>query len=222
LSWDPTWEEVFRTRGWSRYPLEALISFVARHYFKAANRRELRFLELGCGEGNNLWFLAREGFTAYGVDGSSTAIGKARTRLEAEGLSAHLQVGDVLNLDQLYAGARFDAVINAGCLQHNTVASVEKILSQIAALLEPGGRIFSTMIAAGSFGDQLGDRIEDGTYANIREGSFKGLGLCHFFTLDEIAELFSEFSELQIESLKTTTNNRTQEYTHWIVEGLKP
>jgi SAM-dependent methyltransferase len=221
MSWDSKWEEVFRTRGWSRYPLEALVRFTARHYYRASNRRSVSFLELGCGEGNNLWFLAREGFAAHGIDGSPTAIRKAEQRLSAEGLEAHVKVGDVVKLADLYPNLRFDAVINAGCLQHNTMQAVKSILDQTRRLLKPGGRIFSTMIAAGSYGDGLGEEVEPGTFTNISDGALKDVGLCHFFTLEEVRELYAGFSGLQIEYMVASADNREQAYKHWMIEGVK-
>lgn len=221
MSWDSKWEEVFRSRGWSRYPLEALVRFVARHYYQASDREAVSFLELGCGEGNNLWFLAREGFAASGIDGSPTAIQKAEERLSAEGLKAHLQVGDVAELTELYTQMQFDAVLNVGCLQHNTLAAVKSILEQMRNLLKPGGRIFSTMIAAGSYGDGLGEEIEPGTFTNITDGALKDIGLCHFYTLEEIRAIHVEFSDLQVEYIGVSADNRQQVYKHWMIEGIK-
>lgn len=219
MSWDPQWENIFRTRGWTRYPLESLIRFAARHYYRASDRSKVSFLELGCGEGNNVWYLTREGFDVYGLDGSATAIAKAQARLQAEGLTAHLQTGDVIRLAEIYSGRQFDVIINAGCLQHNGFAAIRSALVQARELLKPGGRIFSTMIATGSYGDGLGDEVEPGTYTNISDGHLAGLGLCHFFTLAEVQELFSDFSEVQIECAVSSADKRRQEYKHWVVEA---
>ena len=110
MSWDPTWEQMFRTRDWGRYPPEELIRFVARHFFSVSDRRQVRVLEIGCGTGANIWFLAREGFDAYGIDGSKTAMVKAEQRLQEEGLKAHLQVGDIISLSNFYPPSYFPSV----------------------------------------------------------------------------------------------------------------
>src|SRR5215475_10489805 len=131
MSWDSSWETVFRTRGWSVYPQEQLVRSVARHYYGVVERQNVKFLELGCGQGNNIWYLAREGFSAFGVDGSATAIAKAKEYLKADGLAADLRVGDVAYLRELYRGAQFDAIVDAGCLQHNDFQSIRAILHQV-------------------------------------------------------------------------------------------
>lgn len=222
MSWDPKWEDIFRTRGWSRYPLEALVSFVARYHYQAPDRSAVRVLELGCGEGNNLWLLAREGFAAYGIDGSPTAIQKAERRLSAEGLSANLKVGDVANIMEIYSPLQFDSIINAGCLQHNTMTAVKSVINQTHKLLKSGGRVFSTMIAEGSFGDGLGEEIEPRTFTNIKDGALRDIGLCHFFTLEEVRELYGGFADLRIDYLMMSSDERERTYKHWIIEGLNP
>ena len=75
------WNDVFESRDWGRYPPEELIRFVARNFGDVPERGEVRFLEVGCGPGANIWFLRREGLAfggivsgvvLYGVAGSMT------------------------------------------------------------------------------------------------------------------------------------------------------
>ena len=122
MTWDPIWEQIFRERDWGRYPPEELIRFVARYFYRASDRGQIKILEIGCGPGANIWFLAREGFDAYGIDGSETAIAKAERALKEEGLKARLQVGDINSLCRLYPSSYFDALVDVACLQCNGTA----------------------------------------------------------------------------------------------------
>ena len=68
------WDEIFAAHPlWNGYPAEELVQFVART-FPDVKERRLSALEVGCGPGTNLWYLAREGFTIAGIDGSQNAI----------------------------------------------------------------------------------------------------------------------------------------------------
>jgi SAM-dependent methyltransferase len=222
MTWDPTWEKVFRERAWGRYPPEELIRFVARHYFKAADRKAVPILEIGCGAGANVWFLAREGFSAYGLDGSPTAIEKARARLAEDRCDAALSVGDALRPGDAFPGTAFDAVLDIGCLVCNRLSDVEAILGELWKVLRPGGRLFSMMPAEGTWGDGLGRQIEPGTYTEIPEGPFAGLGVCHFFSLSEVRGLLSQFSDVQTESSVRTLDGMTRPVRHWVTEARKP
>lgn len=222
MTWDPIWEEIFRSREWGRYPPEELIRFVARRFYSAPDRGTVKILEIGCGTGANIWFLAREGFEAYGIDGSSTAIQKARLRMAEEGLSADLRVGDVLHLREHYPRNYFDAVIDVACLQCNLPTPVKAILDGMVELLRPGGRVFSMLVADGSYGCGLGREVEPGTFVDIPEGPAKGMGLCHFFTLSEIREIFRGFCEVQIEYSTRSLNQLRDWHKCWVVEGATP
>ena len=117
MSWNPVWEDVFQNQEWGKYPHESLIRFVAK-YFYTGQRGNTRLLEVGCGPGPNIWYLSREGFVPYGIDGSKNAIEKAQKRLETEGLKGDLKTGDITRLP--YEDIFFNAVIDAECLYANT------------------------------------------------------------------------------------------------------
>ena len=67
------WEERYNKRDVvNRYPHEDVIGFMLRNY--KADKDKVKVLDLGCGTGNNLVFLAKEGYDYYGIDYSHSAI----------------------------------------------------------------------------------------------------------------------------------------------------
>lgn len=221
MSWDVTWDDVFSARDWGRYPPEELIRFVARAYGRAPDRKAVRFLELGCGPGANIWYLAREGFTAYGIDGSKVAIEHASRRLALEGLEAKLIVGDFTELRRHYAPSSFDVVIDVAGLQHNRIAAVDQALEEVSAVLEPEGRVFSMLLAAGSWGEGIGVEVEPGTVTEVSAGPAAGAGVSHFFTLDEVERLFARFVDVNVEYVERSLDGRAHVYRHWIVTAMR-
>lgn len=222
MSWDSHWEDVFRERDWGKYPPEELVRFVARNFFAVPDRNAVKILELGCGPGANLWFLAREGFDTYGIDGSVTALHKANERLVREGLAAQLQLGDVIDVKTYYPECSFDAVIDMFCLECNRIKDVARTLELVKSLLVPGGKFFSMLVAEGSFGQQHGTEVEPGTFVDFMDGPMQGKGLCHFFTLEEVEQLFESFASVQIEYSTRSLNSREFWYKHWVVEAAIP
>jgi SAM-dependent methyltransferase len=221
MSWDPVWEQVFRSRRWGKYPPEELIRFVARNYYDAPDRSQVRILDAGCGPGPVVWYLAREGFEAHGIDGSPAAIELAGERLDAEGLQAELRVGDLTALTEHYADGTFDAVVDVTSVQQNRVEAIERIVAQIHGLLRPGGRVFSKLLAEGSWGDGLGAEVEPGTFVDVPEGPLAGAGTSHFFSLAEVERLFAGFAELEVDETRRTLGGRRHVYGHWLVEARK-
>jgi SAM-dependent methyltransferase len=220
---DSLWEDIFSTREWGKYPPEELIRFVARNYYSASPREEVHLLEVGCGAGANVWYMARERFAVHGVDGSSSAIRKANKRLQDEKLKADLRVGDITQVKSLFASSLlFDGIVDVCCLQCNRLKVVDQVIGDCWQMLKPGGKFFTMLLAEGSYGSQLGEEVEPGSVVNISAGPLKGMGLNHFFTLQEVHDLFRAYCEVRIEYSLWSLNNMQETFKHWIVVATKP
>ena len=92
MTWDKNWEKFYKNFSGNRYPEPILIRLIAKNFFRI-KKKEDKNLRSGCGEGANLWFLAREGFDAYGIDGSKTVIERAQKLIKKENLKAKLVLG---------------------------------------------------------------------------------------------------------------------------------
>lgn len=219
LTWNSVWDDIYRSRAWGRYPKEELIRFVARRYYGAPDRKEVRFLDLGCGPGAATWFIAREGFTVDAIDGSAVAIETLRARLAAENLHAQLAVGDIGDLP--YAPATFDCVVDIACLMCNGPAETRHILRGVLDRLKPGGRLFSVTPRAGCWGDGLGEQVAECTFRDSREGPFAGMGTARFSSERQIRELYRDFDPLTLDVSDNTIDGGRHRLSHWIIEGVK-
>ena len=76
------WNNIFINRdSCGYYPPEELIRFIAKKYYHVTDRKNIKILEVGCGPGGGpSWYIAREGFSYFGIDGSVIAIEKAKKR----------------------------------------------------------------------------------------------------------------------------------------------
>lgn len=201
-SWNTTWDKIFRTREWGKYPSEDLVRFVANNFYDVSDRKEIKILDLGCGPGSNSWYLAKEGFTVIGIDGSKTAISRARKRLMSENLNGTFKIMDFIKLE--FPDNYFDFVIDICSIQHNRLPKAVIIVDEIKRVLKPDGKFFSILVAKG-------------TYLK----PYYGKGHVHFYILTEIKKLFKKFDSLTIERIERTMNNRKVRAIHWIVTGRK-
>ena len=135
-SFNNEWEAIHRTRQWGEYPSEHVIRFIARRYY-GLKRDEVKILDFGCGAGNHVWYLAREGFDTYGFDGSASAIKNAANKLDREHLKAHLMVSDALEIN--YKNEFFDAVIDSACIYANRIEDIKIMYCKIFDILKTGG-----------------------------------------------------------------------------------
>ena len=220
MAWDPVWEQIFKDREWGKYPAEDLIRFIARNFYRASNRNNVRILEVGCGPGANLWFLAREGFSVYGVDGSETAIRLAKQRLDKEcsGWSGKLFVGDIISLP--FENDFFDGAIDNEAITHNSYRDSKNIFHDIFRVIRPGGKLFSRTFATGCQGDQTGKKV--GHNAWIVSESPMALGeYIRFTEYEEIADLMKDFDIMEVELLTRTTEGRKHEIMEWLIQAEK-
>lgn len=100
-----------------------------------------KVLDLGCGSGTNVVYLAEHGWQATGIDFIPKAIQKAKWKAKAAGVvdRTHFVVGDITKLDKLKLDAPFDLAIDIGC--GHTLIGPEKIkyAEDVANLMATGG-----------------------------------------------------------------------------------
>jgi SAM-dependent methyltransferase len=73
-----------------------------------------RALDLGCGTGTNVRYLAEHGWRAVGVEADPRAYDAARERL-ADVAAAEVHLGDVTRLERVAVDGPFDLVLDVGC-----------------------------------------------------------------------------------------------------------
>jgi SAM-dependent methyltransferase len=222
--WDSVWEDVFLSQEWGKYPGEELIRFVARNFYRSKNRKDVRILEVGCGPGANLWFLAREGFSFTGIDGSKTAIDSARARLEREvpewskNEENQLTVGDIQALP--FPDGHFDAVIDNEAVYCNDFVTSLHIYSECARVLKDRGSIFLRTFGRGSWGANTGKQIHGDMWL-CAEGPLAGKGPSRFTSIDDVPKLLEEFDIESIEESSVSHNRFSNKIIELIVTGRK-
>ena len=197
-SWEPAWDKIFRIKEWGKYPPLELVRFIARNYYNVLDRKKIKILDLGCGPGAASWYMAREGFSICGIDGSPTAIGLAKKRFKKEHLSGDFKIGDIVKID--YPDNNFDCVVDIACIQHNSPENIKLIISEAYRALKKGGRFFSMM------------RSKD---IHVKDWP----GQMHFFSQTEIKKILKRFRDLDIGY--TIIKDKQKTYKFWVVSAKK-
>jgi len=139
------WESVHKDRAWGRWPCEPFVQFVGRRW---KGIKGARFLELGCGIGAQLAFLAAEGHIATGIDGSQSAIDRVALLMAERRVAAFLYRDDITKTD---GWKDFDAIVDVACLQHVSLEDAAAVIKRASGWLKPNGVFWSKMAFDGDF-----------------------------------------------------------------------
>lgn len=154
-------------------------------------------LDLGCGDGGNLVFFARQGFRVSGLDYAPTALRLAGEWLARERLEGDLCSGDMRDLP--WPGDTFGGVISIKVINHSTTADVEATIAEVHRVLRPGGYFFAT-VASHPPPEKWFERepveVEPRTHVPAL-GHDKGVPH-HFFTKEEVRRLLYRFELLDL------------------------
>ena len=186
---DPVWEASYAAGHSQRYPWDAVVSFVFRYAPKERARESVRVVEVGCGTGSNLWFAAREGFAVSGIDGSPTAISRARERFAKDGLIGDLRVAEFDALP--FENDSFDLAIDRGALTCVGHATGMAAVAEVARVLRSGGFFLFNPYSKRHSSAGAGTLGADGRVEGITRGTLIGVGGICFYERNEVQKALS-------------------------------
>ena len=124
----------------SARPSPWVVRAVREGHFPAGGR----ILDVGCGSGTTLLWLAGHGFEACGIDVSPTAVGVAASRARRAGLRVDLRVAGVDRIP--FERKTFDGGIDTGCFHSIPRRLREQYAAEIARVIRPAGLLLLTWI----------------------------------------------------------------------------
>jgi len=199
------WEQIFKQKGKYFIKPQEEIPSLAEQW---KNQGVKKILDLGCGSGRHLVYLAKRGFNVYGFDQSQKGISICKTWLEKEGLHSIIKKGNMF--DRLpFKDDYFDAVLSIETLHHGKSTDIKKLIQEIERVLKNKGLIFIGVPKT---------RHQAKKYRKIAEHTYVPLdsiekGLPHYyFSKKSIIEFFSAF---HIQDIHIDKGN------HYCFSGIK-
>jgi SAM-dependent methyltransferase len=205
--WSESFEEQITRGAYNTAPVEAVVrtvSYYLRDRYRADALPELRFLEIGCGAGANLVWLAEKGIRVTGVDIAANALRLARANLERHGFQG--RVDELLECgatETPFPDQSFDGIVEACVFQHLARPERLRAFAEVGRLLREGGLFVGYMLDVGHsiFRKRGSEQLTDdpGTLVLAEGGSrvyLSNIGLSHFFRREEIIGLLEGFSEI--------------------------
>ncbi|MEO8706957.1 MAG: class I SAM-dependent methyltransferase [Kofleriaceae bacterium] len=203
--WEDSFDEQIARGAYNTAPVEALIRSIAywlRDRPAPAIDRPLHFLEMGCGAGPTLVWLAQKGIHVSGVDIATNALELARQNLARNGYTDRIgTIAEASVTTTPFPDGSFDGIIESCVFQHLPRETRTAAFREVARLLRPGGLFVCHVLAdSHSTFQRMHDRqlADDPGSLQLADGSSKihltNIGLAHFFSRAEFTHLLPGFS----------------------------
>ena len=171
-----------------------------------------RVLDAGCGDGRNLVYFLRHGFSCYGIDRDEYAIEHVRSlaaRLAPQLPADHFACGSIESLP--WRDCAMDAVICSAVLHFcEDSAQFGSMLTEMWRVLAPGGLLFARLASSIGLEHKIGPVA--GQRVHLPDGSVR-------FVVDEamLLEWTARLNGRLAEPIKTTNVQQQRCMTTWCV-----
>lgn len=172
--------------GMCRCPYNEVASFVYRY---SKGNRDIEILEVGSGDGNNLWYLTKEGFNIRGIEISQDRINNARMRLREDNLEVEIKQGSFTEIE--YEDNMFDLVIDRGAITCVNYDEAKKAISEIHRVLNKDGYFYFNPYSEQDSNLLKGSFTEDGRVKLSENGLDKYAGI-NFYSVKDIINIFDD------------------------------
>ncbi len=173
--------------------------------------RRPRLLDAGCGDGRNLTYFFRRGFTCFGIDRDPAAIERVRARGAQLAPDLPLENFQSGELDHLpWDAASMDAVVCSAVLHFaSDLAHFDRMVRELWRVLAPDGMLFARMASNIGLEKAIG---EAGRRAHLPDGSDR-------FVVDEaiLLERTRQLGGQLLDPIKTTNVQQQRCMTTWCV-----
>lgn len=213
------WEKLHsQSKFRPKYPSEIVVQYIFRNFKRDG---KTKILDLGCGAGRHVFFMANENIDTYGIDISKEGVEYTKEVLEDLKLKGTIVEGTISNLP--YRNNYFDGLISCGVLYYCTIDEIKKSIKEIYRVLKDDGKALIVVRTVEDYRCGNGEEIEKNTFIiNEKEETkcaFNENGLTmHFFTKEEIKQLFKEFKCVTIDKIEETHHNGKFKDSNFLIQ----
>jgi ubiquinone/menaquinone biosynthesis C-methylase UbiE len=205
------WDQILPRR---EYSPEEPDEFVASSLKSLKRRQVSKALDLGCGAGRHLAYMARQGFQVCGIDLSLTGIDMARRKLKEQGLEALLVKCDMKALP--LANSLFDTVVCTRSVYHQTLEEMRETIMEIHRVSRNKAVVVIDFLSKRTCSYGSGGEVERNTFIE-QDGPEKGV-LHHFTDKKELQGLFEAFKTVNIKLQEREVNGKLR--SRWTVTAM--
>ncbi len=213
------WNELHnQNRFRPKYPEDDVVRWLFSNFPK---EKKYRILDDGCGAGRHIMLLADNDYEPYGVDYSANGVKYTKELLKQKGFQHYVDNIIQCSCESLpYDNDFFDGVISFGVLYYLSEEGIKKAVEEIYRVLKRSGKTIVVVRNKQDYrykGESDTIEIENENLSGFYENNMQE----HFFSRDELLELFRDFDDVVIERIIRTHNNETICDNDYVVYATK-
>lgn len=192
VKWEQEWDKIYKNQG--EVQCDVLpTAIVAVDIFKRNGC--INVMDLGCGTGRHSIYLAQQGFNVYATDISETGLEITKSKAKKLNLN-NIEFKQHDMRDIPYDNNSFDGILCTWTTGHGTIEDSRNNVNEIYRVLKPNGIVIIDYVSTEDENYGKGEELEKDTFINNVEGEENIPH--HYSTIDELKELYSKFSYLDI------------------------
>ena len=189
-------------------------------------------LDLGCGVGRHLIYLAKRGFRMAGVDVSPSGIRLSRDACRDRKIAFEGYISDMSALP--WANETFDAVLSTSTIHHHRRHDIVRTLGEVRRVLKPGGllladfpstdsveyRLMRTQVSAGQIAE-----VEPNTFVDQRadlDDMDDGFLPHHYCDEADLRDFLGSFETIRLWASLREYKDGWGSRVKWIASARKP
>jgi SAM-dependent methyltransferase len=189
-------------------------------------------LDLGCGVGRHVVYLAERGFRMAGLDVSPSGIRLTQEACLVREFQFEGRVSDMSALP--WSDQTFDAVLSISAIHHHQRQEIQRTLGEVRRVLKPGGLLLAdfpcthttdyclmrTQVCAGQI-----DEVEPNTFVDRRSGledTDDGFLPHHYCDEADLRDLLSSFEIIRLGTSLLESKDGLATRGKWIASARRP
>lgn len=210
------WDEIWENSYWDVNNLPSVNTQLFFKHHLSKLKKNIKILDIGCGNARNFLYLSELGFDVYGLDMSDSII--SDNQINFPKYKDKFTVSNMKNLE--FKDGFFDVILSDASLYYQSKQNMTISINEMHRVMKDDGLI---RVYTKSIKDSFFFTNDEKTTKEIviKEDHWEKNLLITFLSLEDLKKMFSRFKNIKIGSEDFNFIDHEKKHSYWIVTANK-